>query len=235
MPCMQAATLDPRSLQADVCKFVRRIADPTKARAVRQAAADELWPYTWGNDAEMKKQAIAAEDCIIALIGVLEDSSADPQLRGRVCNIFQNLACGDQLKEQLVQKGAVPPVLRLFCTVEDPGESEKGMHGYMRGPAWGALNNLMGSEVRLDYIKELARLSSSSSVHGVMRSIWPEAYHDAAVEAYHDAAVGPCASRQAHLRSRQNVINRLFGQPVDLSDHQPVVSCFSLSGFNGAV
>lgn len=114
-------------------ELLLRLTNPQKSPVVRQQAADEMWPYTWGNDARRNMDAMMRIGAVPAMVDVLKDNRSRLSLRGRICNIFQNLATVDAYRDILIDEGAVPLVLGLFSSADDTDA---------RGPAWGALGNM---------------------------------------------------------------------------------------------
>lgn len=104
--------------------------------ALRVHAANKLWPFTWGDGSDFRCKVIMELNGAERLTPVVWDDNAPAEVRGRICNTYQNLACNGDYRTRLVAAGAAAALVKVFCTL--PPE---------RGPAWGALGNIIGHDV----------------------------------------------------------------------------------------
>lgn len=113
-PQSKAATQSTKSVQDEVRSYLLKLSDPGQPARLRQAAADKLWPLTRGEGADQRMQAMVDIGGVPLMIGVLRDKSTAFELRGKICNHFQNLATNGAHRDVLVAVGAVPLILQLF-------------------------------------------------------------------------------------------------------------------------
>lgn len=126
----------------EIRKLLDIITDDCDDMDVRGLAAERLWTHTWGDKAEWKMTYMMELGAAERLMRVVQDGSCCVALTGRVCNIFQNLACEGARRTRLIDAGAAPVLLRMF-TAEPPGDlgcevtSHTVWHSKARGPAAG--------------------------------------------------------------------------------------------------